>query len=124
MACSLWPSIKANRLELTPLGDDELWAAIVEPANRVGVTVDEALAVKLIADASGQKGVLPLVQETLVLLWDKVAERQLGLRPTRRWRRMDAAACKWPSTAGPASPTTSCLWRPRPIARRSQCHRI
>jgi WD40 repeat protein len=80
MACSLWPSIKANRLELTPLGDDELWAAIVEPANQVGVTVDEALAVKLIADAAGQKGVLPLVQETLVLLWDKVAERQLGLK--------------------------------------------
>lgn len=80
MACALWPAIKGNRLELTPLGDDELWAAIVEPANRVGVTVDEALAVKLIADASGQKGVLPLVQETLVLLWDKVAERQLGLK--------------------------------------------
>lgn len=80
MACALWPAIKGNRLELPPLGDDELWAAIVEPANRVGVTVDEALAVRLIADASGQRGVLPLVQETLVLLWDQVAERQLGLK--------------------------------------------
>ena len=45
MACSLWQPIRANRLELTPLGDNELWAAIVEPAARVGVTVDEALAV-------------------------------------------------------------------------------
>ena len=27
----------SQRLELTPLGDDELWAAIVEPAARVGV---------------------------------------------------------------------------------------
>ncbi|WP_343425586.1 ATP-binding protein, partial [Candidatus Amarolinea dominans] len=79
MACSLWQPIRANRLELTPLGDDELWAAIVEPAARVGVEVDEALAVKLIADASGQKGVLPLVQETLVLLWDKVKARRLKL---------------------------------------------
>lgn len=79
MASSLWQPIRANRLELTPLGDNELWAAIVEPAARVGVEVDEALAVKLIADASGQKGVLPLVQETLVLLWDKVKGRRLKL---------------------------------------------
>ncbi|MGB4804374.1 MAG: CHAT domain-containing protein, partial [Anaerolineae bacterium] len=79
MACSLWQPIRANRLELTPLGDNELWAAIVEPAARVGVTVDEALAVKVIADAAGQSGVLPLVQETLVLLWDKVERRQLRL---------------------------------------------
>ena len=83
MACSLWPAIKANRLELTPLGDDDLWAAIVEPAGRVGVTVDEALAVKLIADASGERGALPLVQETLVLLWDKVERRELKLAAYR-----------------------------------------
>ncbi len=83
MACSLWQPIRANRLELTPLGDDELWAAIVEPAARVGVTVDEALAVKVIADAAGESGVLPLVQETLVLLWDKVERRQLRLAAYR-----------------------------------------
>ena len=83
MACSLWQPIRANRLELTPLGDDELWAAIVEPAGRVGVTVDEALAVRLIADAAGERGALPLVQETLVLLWEKVKERQLGLAAYR-----------------------------------------
>lgn len=80
MACALWQPIRANRLELPPLGDDALWAAIVEPAGRVGVIVDEALAVRLIADASGQKGVLPLVQETLVLLWGRVKERQLRLK--------------------------------------------
>ncbi len=45
----------------------------------MGVTVDEALAVQLIADAAGQSGVLPLVQETLVLLWEKVKGRQLQL---------------------------------------------
>jgi hypothetical protein len=75
---------RAHRLELTPLGDDELWAAIVEPAARVGVTVDEALAVQLSADAAGESGVLPLVQETLVLLWDRVERRQLGLDAYRQ----------------------------------------
>ena len=118
MACSLWQPIRANRLELTPLGDDELWAAIVEPAARVGVTVDEALAVQLIADAAGQSGVLPLVQETLVLLWEQVKRRQLGLAAYRRWPRAGAAACRWPSTAGPAWSTTTCPTTAQPIARR------
>lgn len=76
----LWEAVKANRLELTPLGDDELWAAIVQPAAVVGVTVDEALVVELIHDAAGESGVLPLVQETLVLLWKKVESRQLKLK--------------------------------------------
>ncbi|MCB0184824.1 MAG: hypothetical protein KDE31_11190, partial [Caldilineaceae bacterium] len=49
---------------------------IVQPAAKVGVTVEDALAVALIADAAGESGALPLVQETLVLLWEKV-ERQL-----------------------------------------------
>ncbi len=87
MACTLWPRIKANRLELPPLGDDELWAAIVEPANQVGVVVDEALAVRLIADAAGQRGSLPLVQETLVLLWERVEERQLRLQAYQEMAR-------------------------------------
>jgi hypothetical protein len=76
----LWEAVKASRLELTPLGDDELWAAIVQPAAAVGVTVDDALAMALITDAAGEAGVLPLVQETLVLLWEKVERRQLKLR--------------------------------------------
>lgn len=77
---ALWGTIRANRLELTPLGDDELWTAIVQPAARVGVTVDEALVVALIADAAGEAGLLPLMQETLVLLWEKVTRRELKLK--------------------------------------------
>jgi tetratricopeptide (TPR) repeat protein len=83
IASPLWPSIKANQLTVEPLGDDALWAAIVEPAGRVGVLVDEALAVRLLADAAGERGALPLVQETLVLLWEKVKDRQLGLAAYR-----------------------------------------
>jgi CHAT domain-containing protein/WD40 repeat protein len=73
----LWEVVQVRRLELTPLGEDELWAAIVEPAAHVGVEVEDALATALIADARGEAGVLPLVQETLVRLWDKVKGRQL-----------------------------------------------
>ena len=80
----LWDAVKANRLELTPLGEDGLWAAIVEPAAKVGVTVDEALAVALISDAAGERGALPLVQMTLLLLWDKVSKRELKLGAYRQ----------------------------------------
>ena len=81
---ALWEAVKANRLELTPLGEDGLWAAIVEPAAKVGVTVDEALAVALIGDATGERGALPLVQMTLVLLWDRVTKRELKLAAYRQ----------------------------------------
>ena len=80
MACSLWQPIRANRLELTPLGDEELRAAILQPAAQVGVTIDEVLVERLVADATGESGALPLVQETLVLLWEKVERRHLALQ--------------------------------------------
>jgi len=80
MACSLWQPIRANRLELTPLGDEELRAAILQPAAQVGVTIDEVLAERLVGDAAGESGSLPLVQETLVLLWEKVERRHLALK--------------------------------------------
>jgi len=79
MACSVWQPIRANRLELTPLGDEELRAAILQPAAQVGVTIDEVLAERLVADAAGESGALPLVQEALVLLWEKVERRHLAL---------------------------------------------
>lgn len=47
---------------------------IVEPALRAGVKVEPALVERLLADAAGdtadETGRLPLLQETLVLLWD------------------------------------------------------
>ncbi|RLT39265.1 MAG: CHAT domain-containing protein [Chloroflexi bacterium] len=79
MACTLWQPIRANRLELTPLGDEELRAAILQPAAQVGVTIDEVLAERLVGDAAGESGALPLVQEALVLLWEKVERRHLAL---------------------------------------------
>lgn len=80
MASSIWHPLRANRLELTPLGDEELRAAILQPAAHVGVTVDEALAERLVSDAAGESGALPLMQETLVLLWEKVDRRHLALQ--------------------------------------------
>ena len=102
MASSLWQPIRANRLELTPLGDDELWAAIVEPAAHVGVTVDEALAVQLIADAAGRAGCCPWYRRPWCCCGTGWIGGGWAWLPTGRWPKAAAAAYRWPSTAGPA----------------------
>ena len=80
MVAPLWPEIKAHRVEVVPLDEGGLRQAIVHPAEAVGVFVEEALVERLVADAAGEPGVLPLVQETLVLLWERLERRFLPLR--------------------------------------------
>src|SRR5262249_25572955 len=52
--------------------------AIRAPAARVGVHVEARLCDRLVADAADEPGALPLVQETLRLLWDWRRQRLLG----------------------------------------------
>ena len=82
MSSPLWPQIQAHRLEVLPLDEDGLRQAIVRPAEAedVRVFVETALAERLVADAGSEPGILPFVQETLVLLWEKVERRFLPLR--------------------------------------------
>lgn len=51
------------------LGRPALRQAIREPADKVGVLLDEALVLRLLNDAADQPGALPFLQETLVQLW-------------------------------------------------------
>ncbi|MDH7486283.1 MAG: SUMF1/EgtB/PvdO family nonheme iron enzyme [Anaerolineae bacterium] len=80
MTSPLWPQIQAHRLEVLPLDEEGLRQAIVRPAEDVGVFVETALVERLLADAAHEPGILPLMQETLVLLWEKVERRFLPLR--------------------------------------------
>jgi len=79
MTTVLWPQIQSHRLEVLPLSEEGLRRAIVRPAADVGVFVEPALVERLVADAAGEPGALPLVQETLVLLWDRLERRFLPL---------------------------------------------
>lgn len=70
MACPLWPLPPEARVEIGPIRGQQLRDAIVRPARRVGVWIDESLVERLLADAADEPGALPLLQETMVLLWD------------------------------------------------------
>ncbi len=52
-----------------PMGTEQLRRAVVEPAARRGVSLENALVARLIADVAGRPGVLPLVSHVLVETW-------------------------------------------------------
>ena len=79
MASSLWPIDPSERCEVPPLRGAALGRAIVEPAAAVGVRIEPALVERVVADAADEPGVLPLVQETLVQLWELRQRRLLTL---------------------------------------------
>ncbi|MEH2163626.1 MAG: TIR domain-containing protein [Nostoc sp.] len=80
MNSPLWQKIKSHRLEVLPLEPNNLRQAILRPAEDVDVFIEPALIERLITDAAREPGVLPLIQETLVLLWERVERRFLPLR--------------------------------------------
>jgi WD40 repeat protein len=52
-----------------PLDDDELRQVVTEPARVAGCSVERALVTKLLADAAGQPGALPLVSHAMLETW-------------------------------------------------------
>jgi hypothetical protein len=81
MESTLWAERRGqlSRVEVSPLCDDALREAIALPARAVGVTVEPELIERLVADAASEPGILPLLQETLVQLWDAHTDQTLTL---------------------------------------------
>jgi WD40 repeat protein/energy-coupling factor transporter ATP-binding protein EcfA2 len=70
-----------ERMDVTPLAGDALRKAIVGPAEKAGVYIDLLLVERLVADSRAQRdesGVLPAVQETMVLLWERRQNRYIS----------------------------------------------
>lgn len=80
MASRLWPIDPAQRLEVAPLSGERLVEAIVEPAAQQGLHVESSLLERLRSEVADEPGALPLLQETLVLLWERREGRRLTLR--------------------------------------------
>ncbi|WP_051799506.1 nSTAND1 domain-containing NTPase [Catenuloplanes japonicus] len=56
-------------LPVGPLTADELREVVVEPARRRGLSVERALVARILAEAEGQPGALPLVSHALLETW-------------------------------------------------------
>jgi serine/threonine protein kinase/WD40 repeat protein/DNA-binding winged helix-turn-helix (wHTH) protein len=66
-------------VNLKPLAPDELEAAMVEPARRVGVDFEPGLITRIAADTVGQPAPLPLLQFALSELFDRRVGDQLTI---------------------------------------------
>jgi tetratricopeptide (TPR) repeat protein len=70
---------RISRIEVSPLRGKALSEAIVHPARDLGVSLEPELIGQLLADAGSEPGILPLLQETLVQLWDRRQGQTLTL---------------------------------------------
>jgi DNA polymerase III delta subunit len=61
MTSPIWERVEHNRFEVQPMKASELREAIEAPAAKVGVYIEAALIERLVSDAVGQPGVLPLL---------------------------------------------------------------
>ena len=77
MGSDLWPLGPGQLFELGPLRGPALREAILRPAAEVGAQVEPVLLERLLHDAADEPGALPLLQETLALLWERRRRRLL-----------------------------------------------
>lgn len=63
--------LREGQVTVTPMTADELRRAIVQPALRVDCVVETSLVTRIVADASGQPGVLPLLSHVLLETWHR-----------------------------------------------------
>lgn len=80
----LWPIDPSQRIEVAPLRGEALRQAVLQPAADVGVQIEERLVAQLLHDASDEPGALPLLQETMALLWDEIEDRSLSFHAYQR----------------------------------------
>ncbi len=81
MESPLWQDLAGRicRIDVAPLRGAALRAAIEEPARELGVHFEPELLERLVADAASEPGILPLLQDALIQLWERRRLRLLTL---------------------------------------------
>jgi hypothetical protein len=105
--------LRDHVVTVAPLSPEEIERAVVEPAAKAGVALEEGLLAEIVADVVMQPGALPLLQYALTELF----ERRDGLVITRAaYRAIGGVSGAWP--AAPRSCTRG--WTPagerRPVS--------
>jgi hypothetical protein len=75
----------SERIEVLPLSDAELTAAITEPAARAGLRIDAGLAERIVKDLRNEKAQLPLLQYVMAELY---AGEPRGALTVEKYERM------------------------------------
>ena len=79
MTSPIWSEAEDRMMPVLPLSRDGMKSAICLPAEAVGVKVADDCVERLLNDAAGEPGVLPFLQETLVLLWSRLTAPEITL---------------------------------------------
>ncbi|WP_406633207.1 hypothetical protein [Amycolatopsis sp. WGS_07] len=77
---ALSQALREGQVTVEPMTADELRRAVVGPAAREGCVVETALVARIVADAAGQHGVLPLVSHVLMETWRRRRGTTLTLK--------------------------------------------
>jgi WD40 repeat protein len=62
---------EAHRTFVAQMAPEQLRAAIVEPARKVGLELSAGLAERMLAEVDAEPGALPLLQDALDMLWQR-----------------------------------------------------
>jgi len=81
---ALWPLFEAGKVTLPPLSASELREAIERPAERVGLKFEAGVVERLLQDILGEPAGLPLLQFTLLKLWDQRERNRVTLAAYER----------------------------------------
>ena len=68
---------KDNFIAIPPMEREELFQAIIKPAEKVNLSLESGLAEEILRDIEGSPGSLPLLQDTLTELWKRRKDNQL-----------------------------------------------
>ena len=104
MTSVLWPLGRGERVEIAPLRGAALREAITRPAAGAGVYLEPVLAERLLRDAGEEPGALSLVQETMVLLWERRTRRLLTVSAYEDLGGQDGRAAAQRAGRGPGHP--------------------
>ncbi|GAB4369684.1 MAG: hypothetical protein Kow00121_09790 [Elainellaceae cyanobacterium] len=75
---TLWEKFEQSSIRVIPLDASELREAIEKPAEMVGLKFEAGLVDKLLNDVLGEPAALPLLQFTLLKLWDHREHNRVG----------------------------------------------
>jgi DNA-binding SARP family transcriptional activator/WD40 repeat protein len=75
---------QAGTVLVGPLREDELRRVVIEPAQRVGLRVEDALVETVLDDVAGQPAALPMLSAALVRTWENRSGDTLTLDGYRR----------------------------------------